>query len=98
MTKISDYESYRGIPPLAGLSSMVRATDGAWSLDESLKRLKRIHYVMRRLHETMTAKITAEPIYELKTALSHHAYLCAEQVTLLRRRVGAFRSVGQGGD
>jgi hypothetical protein len=43
------------------------------------------------LYETFTAKITAEPIYELKTAFSHHAYLCAEQVTLIRRRVGEMR-------
>ncbi len=86
-----DYESYRGIPPLAGLCSMARAVDGSWDLDQSLQRLKRLHYVLKRLHETLTAKITAEPIYELKTAFSYHAYLCAEQVSLIRRRVGEMR-------
>ncbi len=62
-----------------------------WSLDESVKRLKRLHYVLKRVHETLTARITAEPIYELKTAFSHHAYICAEQVSLIRRRVGEMR-------
>ena len=70
---------------------MQRAVDGGWCLDESVRRLKRLHYVLRRLHETLTARITAEPIYELKTLLSHHAYLCAEQVALIRRRVGEMR-------
>ena len=36
-------------------------------------------------------RITAEPIYELKTGFSHHAYLCAEHVTALRQRVGEMR-------
>lgn len=88
---MSEYQSYRGLPELAGLCTMQRAVQSDWSLDESLLRLKRLHYVLRRLHETLTARITAEPIYELKTAFSHHAYLCAEQVSLIRRRVGEMR-------
>ena len=44
-----------------------------------------------RLHEIFTARITAEPIYELKTAFSHHAYLCAEHVAALRQRIGEMR-------
>jgi hypothetical protein len=70
---------------------MERAIDAKWSLSESVDRLKRLHYVLRRLHETLTAQITGEPIYELKMSFSHHAYLCAEQVTLIRRRVAEMR-------
>ena len=70
---------------------MERAVHSEWSLEESVNRLKRLHYVLRRLHETLTARLTAEPIYELKTAYSYHAYLCAEQVTLIRNRVGEMR-------
>jgi hypothetical protein len=70
---------------------MERAVESDWSLDESVKRLKRLHYVLKRVHETLTARITAEPIYELKTVFSHHAYICAEQVSLIRRRVGEMR-------
>lgn len=70
---------------------MERAVQCDWSLDESVDRLKRLHYVLRRLHETLTAKITSQPIYELKMAFSYHAYLCAEQVSLIRRRVAEMR-------
>lgn len=84
-------ESYRGLPQLAGVCSMQRAVESDWSLDESVVRLKRLHYVLKRLHEILTTRITSEPIYELKTAYSHHAYLLAEQVDLIRRRVGEMR-------
>jgi hypothetical protein len=53
--------------------------------------LKRYHYAFLRLHEILTARITAEPIYELKTGFSHHSYLCAEHVQALRTRVGEMR-------
>jgi hypothetical protein len=91
MSDLKNYPSYRGIPPLAGLASMERAVDGGWSVEESAERLKRLHYVLKRLYESLTAKITGEPIYELKMAFSYHAYLCAEQVTLIRRRVSEMR-------
>src|SRR5207248_1727513 len=48
-------------------------------------------YAFLRLHEVFTARITAEPIYELKTGFSHHAYLCSEHVMALRTRVGEMR-------
>src|SRR6185369_15001062 len=44
-----------------------------------------------RLHEILTARITAEPIYELKTGFSHQSYLCAEHVQALRGRVAEMR-------
>ena len=93
MTKpdLRKYATYRNLPALAGLASMHRAAQADWSLDESVERLKRLHYVLKRLYEMLTAKITGEPIYELKTAFSYHAYLCAEQVTLIRKRVSEMR-------
>ena len=87
----ADYKSLHDLPPLAGLCSMQRAVEAGWNLDESVNRLKRLHYVLKRLHETLLQRITGEPIYELKTLFSHHAYLCGEQVTLLRGRVGEMR-------
>jgi len=54
-------------------------------------RLKRYHYACKRLHGILNARITAEPIYELKTAFSRHAYLCAEHTSSLRTRVGEMR-------
>src|SRR5204863_8192679 len=61
------------------------------SVEASGGRLKRYHYAFLRLHQILTARITAEPIYELKTGFSHHAYLCSEHVLALRTRVGEMR-------
>ncbi len=61
------------------------------SIEECTTRLKRIHYAFKRLHEILTARITSEPIYELKTAFAHHAYLCAEHATAIRQRVSEMR-------
>jgi hypothetical protein len=80
-----------GVPPLAGLCSMQRAISTHWSVEESVDRLKRLHYVLRRLCEAFTVRIPSEPLYELKTAFSYHAYICAEQVELIRRRVAEMR-------
>lgn len=88
---IRDYQSLHGLPTLAGLCSLERASETGWSVTESVTQLKRLHYVLKRLSESLTERITAEPIYELKTAFSYHAYLCAEQVQLIRTRVSEMR-------
>src|SRR6266568_7717643 len=85
------YQSYRGLPTLAGLATLAEAAKPGLSVEECVARLKRCHYAFLRLHEIFTARITAEPIYELKTGFSHHAYLCAEHVLALRTRVGEMR-------
>jgi len=76
---------------LAGLASIEDASKPGLSVEACVARLKRFHYAFLRLHEIFTARITAEPIYELKTAFSHHAYLCAEHVSALRQRIGEMR-------
>src|SRR5215468_2781247 len=83
--------SYRGLPTLAGLATHAEAARPGLSVEACVARLKRYHYAFQRLHEILTARITAEPIYELKTGFSHHAYLCAEHVLALRTRVGEMR-------
>lgn len=85
------YQSYRGLPPLAGLATLEDAARPGLSVGACVARLKRYHYAFQRLHEIFTARITAEPIYELKTGFSHHAYLCSEHVLALRTRVGEMR-------
>src|SRR5262249_34420299 len=84
-------ETYRGLPTLAGLCSLADAARPGLSVEECVRRLKRYHYAFKRLHQVFTARITAEPIYELKTAFSHHAYLCAEHTAAIARRVGELR-------
>jgi hypothetical protein len=86
-----NYSSYRGLPPLAGLATLAEAAKPGLSVEACVARLKRYHYGFVRLHEILTARITAEPIYELKTGFSHHAYLCAEHVEVLRSRVAEMR-------
>src|SRR5689334_15075371 len=88
---VESYQSYRGLPTLAGLATVAEAARPGLSVEDCVGRLKRLHYAFLRLHDTFTARITAEPIYELKTGFSHHAYLCAEHVQSLRNRVGEMR-------
>lgn len=85
------YQSYRNLPPIAGLGSIDDAAKAGLSVEECVRRHKRHHYAFKRLHEILTARITAEPIYELKTAFSHHAYLCSEHIEAIRTRVGEMR-------
>src|SRR5437588_11487797 len=88
---MNDYKSYRNLPALAGICPMKEAMKPGLSVEECVRRLKRYHYAFKRLHQIFAARITAEPIYELKMGFSLHAHLCAEHVTALRRRVGELR-------
>lgn len=85
------YQSYKNLPMLAGLCSMEQAARPGLSVEECVARLKRYHYSLKRLSQIFVARITAEPIYELKTAFSFHAHYCAEHVSELRKRVGEMR-------
>ena len=80
-----------GLPELAGLATFEEAQRPGLSVEECVRRLKRFHYVFKRLHEIFLARLTAEPIYELKMAFSLHAHYCAEHVAALRQRVGEMR-------
>jgi hypothetical protein len=88
---MSTYQSYRHLLSLAGICSMPEAMKSGLSVEECVRRLKRYHYAFKRLHQVFTARITAEPIYELKMAFSLHAHLCAEHFSALRKRVGEMR-------
>src|SRR5207302_2853180 len=85
------YQSYLRLPTLAGLATLAEASKPGLSVEGCVARLKRYHYAFLRLHEIFTARITAEPIYELKTGFAHHAYLAGEHVMALRTRVGEMR-------
>src|SRR3954471_20705502 len=85
------YQPLHGLPPLAGLATFAEAQRPGFSVEECVRRLKRFHYAFKRLHEIFIARLTAEPIYELKMAFSLHAHLCAEHASALRVRVGEMR-------
>ena len=91
MIDMNTYQTYRNLPALAGICSMDQAITAGLSVEECVRRLKRYHYAFKRLHQIFIARITAEPIYELKMAFSLHAHLCAEHGTALRQRVGEMR-------
>jgi len=79
------------LPPLAGLCSFEEAQRAELSVERCTTWIKRHHYLLVRLHEMLTARITAEPVYELKMAFSLHAHLCAEHASAYRQRVGEMR-------
>src|SRR4051812_44707123 len=83
--------NFAHLPRLAGLCSMEQAISPGLSIEDCVARLKRYHYAFKRLHEIFLARLTAEPIYELKMAFSLHSHLCAEHVAALRKRVGEMR-------
>jgi hypothetical protein len=85
------YRSYRDLPAVAGLCTMDEAMRPGLSVEQCVTRLKRYHYAFKRLHQILVARITAEPIYELKMAFSLHSHYCAEHTTALRTRVGEMR-------
>jgi hypothetical protein len=85
------YRSYRDLPMVAGLCSLSEAMQPGLAVETCVSRLKRLHYAFRRLHEIWIARLTAEPIYELKMAFSAHSYLAAEHVAALRKRVAEMR-------
>ena len=79
------------LPSLAGICSFDEAQRAGMSVEDCVAWMKRHHYLLVRLHEIFTARITSEPIYELKTAFSLHSYLCAEHVAAFRQRVSELR-------
>src|ERR1043165_6332976 len=85
------YQSYRNLPSLAGICQMQDAMKPGFSIEDCVSRLKRYHFALKRLHQIFTARITSEPICELKMAFSLHAHYCAEHVAALRKRVGEMR-------
>ena len=87
----ASYRPLHGLPALAGLATFEEAQRPGLSVEECVRRLKRYHYAFKRLHEIFLARLTAEPIYELKMAFSLHAHYCAEHVAALRHRVGEMR-------
>ena len=79
------------VPPVAGLCTLNQAIQPGMAVEECVAWLKRLHTLFRDLHLILVGRITSEPCFELKTAFSLHAWLCAEQATALRNRVSELR-------
>ncbi len=91
MSSPGPYHSHKNLPPLVGLASFDQAARPGLDVEVAVARLKRFHYACWRLHQICIARLTAEPVYELKMAFSRHGYLAAEADTLFRERVGEMR-------
>ncbi|MDZ4288392.1 MAG: hypothetical protein U0984_10565 [Prosthecobacter sp.] len=90
--KTSPCHPYRNLPPLVGLASFEQAAKPGMGIDASVDRIKRYHFAFKRLMQLMQARLTAEPIYELKMAFSLHSHYCAEHATAMRERVAEMRT------
>jgi hypothetical protein len=80
------------IPELAGLATYAEAARIGYSVDENVRRLTRFHWMERRLMSTLIAHIPAEPVWEVKCALSLHQWQSAEHVDALRDRIAEMRN------
>ena len=85
------YRSYKNLPSVAGLCTMQDAMNPGITVEECVRRLKHLHYALKRLHEIFASRITSEPIMELKNGFSLHAYICAEHVAAIRKRIKEMR-------
>jgi hypothetical protein len=85
------YSGYRGLPPLVGMHTMEEAAAKGLSVEQSVARLKRLHWSLKRLHGILVSRIASIPVYELKMAFSLHAYYCADHAANLAARVREMR-------
>jgi hypothetical protein len=85
------YQGYSGLPPLVGLHTMGEAAATGLSVGESVARLKRLHWSLKKLHNIFVSHITSTAIYELKMAFSLHAFYCAEHIGEIADRVREMR-------
>src|SRR5206468_143357 len=83
---------YDRIPELAGVASYRDAARVGYSVEENVRRLLRLHWMERRLMAILIARLTSEPVWEVKCALALHQWQCAEHVEALRRRIGEMRN------
>ena len=80
------------IPELAGLATYADAARIGYSVEENVRRLLRFHWIERRLTSILTARIPAEPVWEVKCALALHQWQAAEHVDALRARIAEMRN------
>ncbi len=93
-----NYKGYKGLPVIAGITSMKDAIEKGLTADESIERLKYFHWSLTRLHKIFVARLTSEPIYELKMAFSLHSHICIEHVGSIFDRVREMRHPPYGMD
>jgi hypothetical protein len=98
LERLDSYVGYKGLPPLIDLLPLREAVSKGLPVLEVAERLKRMHWAMRTAHRVMLAHLAGIPIYELKMALSLHAFYCAEHVEAIALRIREMRQPPYGLD
>lgn len=81
-----------GIPSLAGVCSYAEAAHLGLEVDETVDRLVRYAWIHKRAMEAALYWLNPTPEWEVKEALSLHAYLDAQNASLCRVRVSEMRN------
>ena len=80
-----------GIPPLAGICSYEEASRPGLGVEDSVERLRRMEYSLRRLHLLSARVLPTVPEWEAKCGLGVHSWLDAEACGAIRARVNELR-------
>ena len=80
-----------GVPPLAGISTYEEASRPGLGVDESVERLRRLEYMLRRLHLTCARLLPTVPEWEVKCGLGVHSWLDAEACGAIQTRINELR-------
>jgi hypothetical protein len=81
-----------GIPELAGICTYETAAEVGFSVEESVRRLVRLHWTHKRLLEACVSHLPAAPEWEIKSALALHLWQDAEHAEAIRGRTTEMRS------
>lgn len=79
------------IPPLAGVCDYEAAQRPGYSVEQSVELLRRYHFFKKQLVQLAVAHLNRTPEWEVKGALSLHAWLDAEHASWMAQRVGEMR-------
>lgn len=80
------------LPPLAKVATYEQAAHIGLGVDETVNRLMRYAWIAKRTMEVALYWLNPTPEWEVKEALSLHAYLAAEHAQAFRVRVSEMRN------
>ncbi|HUF49474.1 MAG TPA: hypothetical protein VMN60_01490 [Longimicrobiales bacterium] len=80
------------IPELAGLCTYAEGARIGFSVDESVRRLLRLHWYEKRLSDVAVAHLARTPEWEVKCALALQQWQDGEHASALRGRIAEMRS------
>ncbi|HSL81033.1 MAG TPA: hypothetical protein VK877_15370, partial [Pseudolabrys sp.] len=80
-----------GVPELAGIASYKEALKIGYSVDESVRRLLRYHWVERRLARIVLVRIAETPEWEVKGGFALHQWADLEHAAAVAERIREMR-------